>query len=201
MVLNVSMFLVNNAGDGNSPPLLEATPEHLESLFGVNVYGPIYLTQAVVSIGKMPKGGRILNIGTVVSKMGMALAAIYAAAKAAQDSLTASWAGEVIQPCPFSACTKKSFANRLGQLGFKHGITVNTLALGPVPTDMSKQYLITPEGTPSQVHSSFVAMTRAEERIGTAEDVADAALLIVSEKSRWITAQYISVSGGINGTM
>ena len=51
------------------------------------------------------------------------------------------------------------------------------------------------------MHASFVAMTRAEERIGTAEDVADAALLIVSEKSRWITAQYISVSGGITGTM
>ncbi|KAL9023353.1 MAG: hypothetical protein Q9180_008269 [Flavoplaca navasiana] len=138
------------------------------------------MTQAVVNIGKMPRGGRIINIGTVVSKMGMALAAVYAAAKAAQDSLTASWASE---------------------LGFKHGITVNTLALGPVPTDTSKQYLLTPEGNPSEVHASFVAMTRAEERIGTAEDIADAALLIVSEKSRWITAQYISVSGGINGTM
>lgn len=48
---------------------------------------------------------------------------------------------------------------------------------------------------------SFTAITRAEEQIGTVEDVADAALLIASEKSRWITAQYISVSGGFNGTM
>ena len=159
------------------------------------------MTQAVVNIGKMPRGGRVINIGTVVSKMGMALAAVYAAAKAAQDSLTASWASEVITPCPFPARRKKTFADGLGQLGFKHGITVNTLALGPVPTDTSKQYLVTPEGNPSDVHASFVAMTRAEERIGTAEDIADAALLIVSEKSRWITAQYISVSGGINGTM
>lgn len=87
------------------------------------------------------------------------------------------------------------------QLGFEYGITVNTLALGPVPTDTSSQYLVTPDGTPSDVHHSFVGMTRAEERIGTAEDVADAALLVVSEKSRWITAQFISVSGGITGTM
>lgn len=86
---------VNNAADGASELLLEATPAHLESSFGVNVYGPLFMTQAVVNIGKMPKGGRIINIGTVVSKMGMALAAVYAAAKAAQDSLTASWAGEV----------------------------------------------------------------------------------------------------------
>ena len=89
----------------------------------------------------------------------------------------------------------------LGQLGFKYGITVNTLALGAVPTDMSKQYLLTPDGAPSEVHHSLVGLTRAEERIGTAEDIADAALLIVSEKSRWITAQYVSVSGGITGTM
>ena len=89
--------LVNNAADGSSEPLLEATPEHLEKSFGVNVYGPIYLTQAVVNTGKMPRGGRIINIGSVVSKMGMALAAVYAAAKAAQDSLTASWASEVCE--------------------------------------------------------------------------------------------------------
>ena len=66
---------------------------------------------------------------------------------------------------------------------------------------MSKQYLITPEGAPSDFYTSLVAMTRAEERIGTAEDVADAALLVASEKSRWITAQYIGVNGGISGTM
>ena len=58
-----------------------------------------------------------------------------------------------------------------------------------------------PDGSPSPVHHSFVGMTRAEERIGTIEDVADDALLVVSEKSRWITAQYILVSGGITGTM
>jgi len=95
---------VNNAADGSSQPLLDATPEHLESSFGVNVYGPVYLTQAVVNIGKMPRGGRIINIGSVISKMGKAYAAIYAAGKAAQDSLTASWASEVITSSwPFSS--------------------------------------------------------------------------------------------------
>ena len=147
----------------------------------------------------MPRGGRIINIGTVVSKMGMAVAAVYAAAKAAQDSLTASWASEVITSRPFSVRTLKASANSLAQLGFKHGITVNTLALGPVPTDTSKQYLLNPDGGPSEMSSVFIAMTRAEERIGTAEDVADAAVLVASEKSRWITAQYISVSGGVTG--
>lgn len=40
---------------------------------------------------------------------------------------------------------------------------------------------------------------RAAKRLGTVEDIADAVLLIVNEKSRWITGQYISVSGGMTG--
>ena len=43
------------------------------------------------------------------------------------------------------------------------------------------------------------ALTRAEKRLGTVDDIADAILLLAQERSRWITAQYISVSGGITG--
>lgn len=45
----------------------------------------------------------------------------------------------------------------------------------------------------------LVSLTRAEERPGTVEDIADAVLLLASEQSRWITGQNISVSGGITG--
>jgi NAD(P)-dependent dehydrogenase (short-subunit alcohol dehydrogenase family) len=51
------------------------------------------------------------------------------------------------------------------------------------------------------MHKSFYTQTRAAARLGTVEDMADAALLLASEQSRWITAQWISVSGGITGTM
>lgn len=66
---------------------------------------------------------------------------------------------------------------------------------------MSKQYLVNADGSPSDIHDSFVAQTRADNRVGTTEDIADAVLLVASERSRWITAQWISVSGGITGTM
>ena len=45
----------------------------------------------------------------------------------------------------------------------------------------------------------LVPMTRAADRIGTGADIADTILLLVSEKGRWITGQYISASGGITG--
>lgn len=120
----------------------------------------------------MPRGSRVINIGSVGSKLGMAPAAIYGAAKAAQDALTYSMAME---------------------LGRGHGITINTVAPGPVDTDaLSKAQA-------ERIHGMLVPMTRAEERVGTTDDIADAVLLLVSEKSRWITGQFISVSGGITG--
>jgi len=80
------------------------------------------------------------------------------------------------------------------QLGREYGITINTIAPGPVPTDGM------PKGPVADaIHKSLVPMTRAAEREGTVEEIADAVLLITSEKSRWITGQFISVSGGVTG--
>lgn len=81
------------------------------------------------------------------------------------------------------------------QLGKSRGITVNSLAPGVILTDL--------QPTEPEVVKNFVdpmvKMTRAADRVGTVEEFADAILLIVSEKARWITAQHISVSGGITG--
>lgn len=87
--------VVNNAGGGTFKPLMEVTPEQLQHEFGANVFGTIYLTQATVDTGKMPKGGRIINISSIAAKQGLAGLVVYCAAKAAQDSLTESLASEV----------------------------------------------------------------------------------------------------------
>ncbi|KAI8950142.1 hypothetical protein F4801DRAFT_602591 [Xylaria longipes] len=170
-------ILINNAGDAASTQnVMEVTKEHLDYDFGVNVYGVVYMTQAVVGLGKMPHGGRIINIGTIASRISNPGTSLYNAAKLAQDSLTAG------------------FASALGRT---HGITVNSLAPGAIPTDTSKRFLTNDDGTANQFGQAMAAQARAANRLGTAEDVADAALLLVSEKSRWITAQWISVSGGV----
>jgi len=80
---------------------MEVTAEQLEYEFRVNVFGVIYMTQAVVGVGQMPKGGRIINIGSVASKILVPVSPVYCVAKAAQDGLTTLWAGEVSLPwCP-----------------------------------------------------------------------------------------------------
>lgn len=65
---------------------------------------------------------------------------------------------------------------------------------------MTKEYLEAPDGSATALRQFFTEQPRAANRLGMVEDVADAVLLLVSEKSRWITAQFISVSGGVTGT-
>lgn len=88
-----SRLAVNNAGAGFPGPALTATPESMATTFGVNVFGPLYLIQAAVA--HMPPCSRVINIGSVASKLGVSGSPIYLASKAATDALTLAMAGEV----------------------------------------------------------------------------------------------------------
>ncbi|KAH7359303.1 hypothetical protein B0T11DRAFT_330997 [Plectosphaerella cucumerina] len=162
-------ILVNNAGTAFFSPILgEPNVEQLAKIFQLNVIGPFFMVNSVVP--HMPRGGRIINISSTNAKRGNAAISSYAASKAALDNLTWTWAEE---------------------LGRSRGITVNSVAPGPVLTD------IYPKGQEAELMAAEVALTRAEERPGTAADIGDAVLLLVNEKSRWITGQYIGVNGGV----
>lgn len=91
---NSPSVLVNNAAAARNTPLLEVEKEQLEHEFAVNVFGVVYMTQAVVGVGRMPQGGRIVNIGSIASKV-LIPPPVYGATKAAMDALTTLWAGEV----------------------------------------------------------------------------------------------------------
>jgi NAD(P)-dependent dehydrogenase (short-subunit alcohol dehydrogenase family) len=91
---------VNNAAAGHFGSVLTAPLEDIVNVFNVDVFGPVRLMQAVVS--HMPKGGRIINIGSIASKLGLAGLPVYGAAKAAMDALTFSMSQEVWPPTRFS---------------------------------------------------------------------------------------------------
>jgi NAD(P)-dependent dehydrogenase (short-subunit alcohol dehydrogenase family) len=93
--------LVNNASAGYPKSLNDVQPGQLQHEFGVIVFGTIYMIQAALNVGKMPKGGRVINIGSGASKQGPYGAPVYIAAKAATDAIAVAWAGEVSsQPRP-----------------------------------------------------------------------------------------------------
>ncbi|KAG9253146.1 uncharacterized protein F5Z01DRAFT_175799 [Emericellopsis atlantica] len=162
-------ILVNNAGVAFFSRIIEEpNVEELAKVFQTNTLGPFYMVNAVVP--HMPNGGRIINVSSTNSKRGNAHISTYAASKAALDSLTWTWAEE---------------------LGRSKGLTVNSVAPGPVETDLY------PEGLADELMQPEIALTRAADRAGTIEDIGDAVLLLVNEKSRWITGQYIGVNGGV----
>jgi NAD(P)-dependent dehydrogenase (short-subunit alcohol dehydrogenase family) len=94
--------VVNNAGTGAFASSLTVSQEDIQRVFTVNVYGPLYLVQAVVP--HMPVGGRIINTSSVASKLGVSNLSVYGASKAALDSLTYTWAEEV-NTTPFGSAT------------------------------------------------------------------------------------------------
>ncbi|KAI1045849.1 hypothetical protein LB505_010611 [Fusarium chuoi] len=156
-------ILVNNAGVPLFGETLAVTPKQLADVLDVNIKGTIFVAQAVIPL--IAPGGRIVNISSIASKLGDNYIPVYGASKAALDSLTWSWAKE---------------------WGRSKGITVNAVAPGPVLTDAI------PAAIADEFQRPSIEMTRAANRAGTAKDIADAVLLLVSEKARWITGQYIS---------
>src|SRR5690554_2071119 len=80
--------LVNNAGIVDQRPFEEITPEHIDKIMRVNVYGSLFCSQGAVRSMKENKEGRIINFSSKSGKTGSALMAHYSAAKGAIISMT-----------------------------------------------------------------------------------------------------------------
>jgi 3-oxoacyl-[acyl-carrier protein] reductase len=165
-------ILVNNAGVLTKGDLADFDYTQMEAMRRTNVDGLVHLTRAVVDGMKLRGFGRIVNL-TSVAAHGTALfgTTFYAATKAAVIALT------------------RRFALELGP----HGITVNAVAPGFIPTDMA-----TDGGSPAEAQATIDAMAaRAmDRRTGLPEDIANAVAFLVSPQSSFITAQTLTVDGG-----
>ncbi|KAF3393241.1 3-oxoacyl-[acyl-carrier-protein] reductase FabG [Talaromyces pinophilus] len=111
--------------------------------------------------------GRIINIGSVGARAGFPGYSLYSSSKAAMEGFTRCWAAE---------------------LGVD-GHTVNCVNPGPVDTDMI--YQINPTIVEAQKKS-----TPVEQRLATVDDIAQICAFLAEERSRWVTGQTISASGG-----
>jgi 3-oxoacyl-[acyl-carrier protein] reductase len=166
---NALDILVNNAGTSSPAHYQELTPEQFDRLFAVNVRGPFRVTQ--LALTRMREGGRIINISSVASRHATRspIAVPYGMTKAALDAFTLG------------------LSQDLG----RRKITVNTIAPGVVQTDINAEALRPPE-----VRKMLEGQT-ALGRLGEATDIAEVAAFLASENSRWVTGQYIEVSGGL----
>ena len=160
--------LVNNAGIYEFGPLEQITPEHFHKQFNLNVLGLLLVTQAAVAQFN-PKGGSIINIGSVVGRMAFPNAAVYSATKGAVDSITVSLSKE---------------------LGPK-GIRVNALNPGLIITEGAQT-----AGIAGSDFEKNAAAGTPLGRVGQPQDVATTAAFLASTDAGWVSGQTLYAAGG-----
>jgi 3-oxoacyl-[acyl-carrier protein] reductase len=162
-------ILVNNAGVYEFAPLDAITAEHFHRQFNINVLGLLQVTQEAAK--HFPaKGGSIINISSVVSTLSLPGSSVYAATKAAVDTIT------------------RVLSQELG--GRK--IRVNSINPGMIETEGARSQGI----IGSDFEKNVLAQTPLG-RIGQPDDVAKVALFLAAEESGWITGEAIRTSGGL----
>ena len=160
-------ILVNNAGIGGSTPFLETSLEEWRRILDVNLTGAFLVAQAVARAMVKAGGGRIVNIASLSGQRGGHGRAAYGSAKAGLELLTKVMAVELAP----------------------HGINVNAIAPGPIETEIAR--FMHDDATRAAYHY-LVPMSR----YGTPEEIADAAVFLCSEESRYVQGHTLNVDGG-----
>jgi 3-oxoacyl-[acyl-carrier protein] reductase len=168
-------ILVNSAGGVRGQvgrPIEEVSEDDWRVIFRANVDGAFFLAQAVAAPMRGAKFGRIVNIASGAGlRPSLTGIQAYTSAKHALVGLT------------------KQLSQDLGP----HGITCNAVAPGFVRSNPSSERQWQSYGAQGQARLLEGTHTR---RLGTAQDIANAAVFLSSEQASWITGQILSVDGG-----
>ena len=166
---------VNNAARLMVKPLLETTDEDWHGLLAANLHGYFYGCRAAGrAMSAQGTGGRIVNVSSAADILVVADLGAYVAAKGAIVAMTKVLALELAD----------------------HGITVNAIAPGAIDTPLNRTAW---SADVRRVYEQRIGL----HRIGTPEEVADVALFLATDASRYVTGQELVVDGGltINGSV
>jgi len=162
-------FLVNNAGTGLRKAIAETTEEEFDTLMNVHLKGVFFLTQALLPL--IEDGGRIINVSSGLARFSVPGSSAYAMMKGGIEVFTRYLAKELA-------------ARR---------ITANTVAPGAIATDFNGGH-VRDDADINRVVAGMTALGRA----GVPDDIGPMVASLLSEDNRWVNAQRIEVSGGMN---
>jgi NAD(P)-dependent dehydrogenase (short-subunit alcohol dehydrogenase family) len=165
--------LFNNAGIAGVGDIGETTLELWERVMRVNARGVFLMSRAVVPIMIAQRFGSIINMASVLAEMGLARRVSYAASKGAVLALTKSMQVDLAP----------------------HGVRVNALVPGTIMTPFVEGYLRDSYDDAEEGRRSIRSRQLTGE-LGSAEDVAHAALYLASDESRFVLGSGLVVDGG-----
>jgi len=166
-------ILVNVAGTNVRRRFEEYSDEDYDHVLQTNLHGIVRLTQLVgARMIERGKGGKIINIGSLLTLSGLPFMSVYAITKGAIGQLTKSLAAEWAQ----------------------YNIQVNCIAPGFILTDLNRDMWRPPE------MREWAKGAMANDTLGTPEDVAPLAVFLAAPGSNYITGQVIAADGGYSTT-
>ena len=170
--------LVNNAGVGGALTYVtETTIEDFKKVLDVNVTGTFLMCKHVAPYIGLEKNGRIVNFGSIYGIQGVAGGAGYCASKGAIAALTHSLALELAPK-----------------------ITVNTIAPGPIISDMyleDQQFIADENGRTIDEQLELSRLKIPAGRQGQGSDIAGAIAWLLSADADYVTGQTLSINGGV----
>ncbi|MGA0588240.1 glucose 1-dehydrogenase [Dyella sp. KRB-257] len=163
-------ILVNNAGIEKRAPFVEVTEEDYDAVMGVNLRGAFFATQAfALHVRERNEGGVVVNVSSVHEELPFPHFASYAASKGGLKMLM------------------RNLAIELAPLG----IRVNNIAPGAVQTPINAALMAQPEKLKALLANIPL------KRLGTPEDVANAAAFLASDEAAYVTGTTLFVDGGL----
>ena len=159
--------LVNNAGITRDNLSMRMKADEWQSVIDTNLSSVFYASQAALKPMMRAKGGRIINISSVVASMGNPGQMNYCASKGGIDAMTRSLAREV----------------------GSRNITVNAIAPGFIATDMTDEL--------GDEAKAALASQVPLGRLGSPEDIASTVLFLAGEGGGYITGHVLHVNGGM----
>jgi peroxisomal 2,4-dienoyl-CoA reductase len=174
-------LLVNNAA-GNFYKKSEDLSENAwKSVIEIDLYGTFFCTQAVFPYMKAQGGGRVVSTSMTLHYRGWPLMAHATAAKAGVDALTKTLALEWAE----------------------HGIRINAIAPGPIPTEGVRKAFTPPPGAPvpdlfsvEKAMDAFAKGAIPLKRWGTPDDIGQMVAYLASPAGDWITGAIFVIDGG-----
>jgi NAD(P)-dependent dehydrogenase (short-subunit alcohol dehydrogenase family) len=167
--------LFNNAGISGVGDVEETTLAQWEQVMRVNVRGVFLMSRAVAPIMIEQKAGSIVNMSSAIAETGLARRVSYAASKGAVLALTKSMQVDLAG----------------------HGVRVNALLPGTIMTPFVERYLRESYADPEEGRRSIRSRQLTAD-LGAAEDVAQAALFLASDESRFVLGSGLAVDGGLS---